>query len=248
MLPVNDAPPELSVVLPAYREADSLRKMLPVLNEVARSLTSRYEIIVIDAEQPLDDTPASCRDAGAACVPRRGGAAYGHAIRTALAVAQGRHVIFMDADGSHNPRFLPQLWAERERADLVIASRYVRGGKTENPAVLIFLSLMVNVVFRLVLGLKCYDVSNSLRLYRGDALRGLQLKCDNFDIIEEILIKLSYSQPGYRIKEVPFTFERRKAGTTKRRLLAFAIGYVATLLRLFRLKRQTRKQGPRSKP
>ncbi len=242
------APPELSVVLPAYREADNLRQMLPILNEVARSLTPRYEIMVIDAEQPLDDTPAICRDAGAVYVPRHGGASYGHAIRTALAVVKGRHVIFMDADGSHNPRFLPQLWAERERADLVIASRYVRGGKTENPAVLIFLSLMVNVVFRVVLGLKCYDVSNSFRLYQGDALRRLQLKCDNFDIIEEILIKLSSSQPGYRIKEVPFTFERRKAGTTKRQLLAFAIGYLGTLLRLSRFKRQVRKQEPRSKP
>ena len=245
---MNAAPPDLSVVLPAYREADSLRQMLPVLNEVARSLTPNYEIIVIDTEQPLDDTPAICQAVGAVYVPRSGGAAYGHAIRTALAVARGRYVIFMDADGSHNPRFLPQLWTEREHADLVIASRYVHGGKTENPAVLIFLSLMVNVVFRLVLGLKCYDVSNSLRLYHGDALRSLQLKCDNFDIIEEILIKLSCSQPGYRIKEVPFTFERRKAGATKRKLLAFAIGYLSTLLRLSRFKRQMRKQQPRINP
>jgi dolichol-phosphate mannosyltransferase len=107
---------------------------------------------------------------------------------------------------------------------------------------------MVNVVFRVVLGLKCYDVSNSFRLYQGDALRRLELKCDNFDIVEEILIKLSSSQAGYRIEEVPFTFERRKAGTTKRQLVAFAIGYLGTLLRLSRFKRQVRKQEPRSKP
>ena len=245
---MNVVPPELSVVLPAYQEAENLRQMLPVITEVAGSLTPHYEIIVIDTEQPLDDTPAICRDAGVACVPRRGGASYGHAIRTALTVAKGQHVVFMDADGSHNPRFLPQLWAERERADLVIASRYVRGGKTENPAVLIFLSLMVNVVFRVVLGLKCYDVSNSFRLYHGEALRSLQLKCDNFDIIEEILIKLSYSQPGYRIKEIPSTFEKRKAGTTKRQLLAFAVGYLATLLRLSRFKREMRKHLPGSSP
>ena len=102
-------------------------------------------------------------------------------------------MIFMDADGSHNPRFPPQLWAERERADLVIASRYVRGGKTENPAVLIFLSLMVNVVFRSGARPEVLRRIQHLRLYRGDALRRLELKCDNFDIIEEILIKLSYS-------------------------------------------------------
>jgi dolichol-phosphate mannosyltransferase len=235
-------PIDLSIVLPAYQEADNLRRLLPVLHEVARSLTSRYEIVVVDTEQALDDTPTVCRENGVVYAPRRGGSLYGHAIRTALEVARGRHVAFLDADGSHNPRFLPQLWAERDGADLVIASRYIRGGKTENPAVLILMSLIVNVVFRIVLGLKCYDVSNSFRLYQGDALRQLRLECDNFDIIEEILIKLSASHPGFRIKEVPFTFEKRKAGTTKRRLLSFALGYVATLARLWRFKRQARKQ------
>jgi len=70
--------------------------------------------------------------------PRRGGSLYGHAIRTALEEARGEWIIFMDADGSHNPGFLPELWRFRDNFDLVIASRYVRGGKTENPAVLIF--------------------------------------------------------------------------------------------------------------
>lgn len=235
-------PLDLTIVLPAYEEAENLRQLLPVIHEVARTLTPSYEIVVIDTEQPLDDTPAICRDAGVMYVPRRGGALYGHAIRTALAVARGHYVAFMDADGSHNPRFLPNLWAEREHADMVIASRYVRGGKTENPAVLIFMSVMVNIVFRIVLGLKCYDVSNSFRLYRGAAVRALTLECDNFDIIEEILIKLSQTQQDYRIKEVPFTFEKRKAGTTKRRLLAFAVGYLATLFRLYRFKRQVRRR------
>ena len=243
---MNDEQLELSVVLPAYQEADNLRQLLPVLHEVVRSLTSSYEIIVVDTEQPLDDTPAICRESGTIYVPRRGGSLYGHAIRTALHVARGRYVAFMDADGSHNPRFLPQLWAERGESDLVIASRYVRGGKTENPAILIFMSLMVNVVFRTVLGLKCYDISNSLRLYQGEALRRLELECDNFDIIEEILIKLSASRSSFRIKEVPFTFEKRKAGATKRRLLSFALGYAATLARLWRLKRQARKQRERN--
>lgn len=236
-------PLDLSIVLPAYQEADNLRQLLPRLHEVARSLTPRYEIVVVDTEQPLDDTPAVCRESGAVYLPRRGGSLYGHAIRTALGMVRGRHVAFMDADGSHNPLFLPKLWAERGASDLVIASRYVRGGKTENPAILIFMSLMVNVVFRIVLGLKCYDVSNSFRLYQGDDVRQLKLECNNFDIVEEILIKLSASRQAFRIKEVPFTFEKRRAGTTKRRLLAFALGYVATLVRLSRFKRQMQRHA-----
>jgi dolichol-phosphate mannosyltransferase len=137
---------------------------------------------------------------------------------------------------------VPRLWEQRLDADLVIASRYVAGGKTENPAVLILMSLMVNVVFRLVLGLKCYDVSNSFRLYRGDDFRALRLKCNHFDIVEEILVKLITPHPGYRVKEVAFLFEKRKAGKTKRNLFTFALGYGITLLRMMKLRREAQSK------
>jgi dolichol-phosphate mannosyltransferase len=117
----------------------------------------------------------------------------------------------------------------------------VRGGETENPAILIFMSHVVNIIFRVLLNLKCYDVSNSFRLYRGDDVRSLQLECNHFDIVEEILVKLVGTRKEFRIKEVPSTFEKRKAGKTKRRLLVFILGYLGTLLRLLRLKAKTRR-------
>lgn len=229
-------------MLPAYEEAANLDILLPQLHAAARALVADYEILVVDTESPRDDTPAVCRRHAARYVPRQGGNLYGHAIRTALAEARGQRVVFMDADGSHNPAFLASLWARREEADLVIASRYIRGGKTENPAVLIFMSLVVNVVFRLFLGLQCADVSNSFRLYRGDDLRSLRLRCDHFDIVEEILVKLVFSRRGYRVVEVPIVFEKRKAGKTKRNLLTFAFGYAVTLMRLLKLKQEARRE------
>ncbi len=227
-------------MLPAYEEAANLEALLPLLRQAAAGFGVTWEILVVDTQQPHDRTPEVCQKNGVRYVPREHGPLYGHAIRTALREARGRWIIFMDADGSHNPNFLPSLWEHRETSDLVIASRYIQGGKTENPAVLIFMSLMVNVAFRLALGLKCYDVSNSFRLYRGDDLRALQLRCNNFDIVEEILVKLTVAQPGYRIKEVPFVFEKRKAGKTKRNLLLFALGYAATLARLMKMKYEAR--------
>jgi len=233
--------PELTIALPAYEEGPNLELLLPRLHATAAGLHIPYEIIVVDTETPRDDTPAVCARHGVRYVPRQGGPLYSHAVRTALAASRGHRVVLMDADGSHGPGFVANLWAERDAADLVIASRYVAGGRTENPAVLIFLSLTVNVVFRLVLGLKCADVSNSYRLYRGDDVRALTLECENFDIVEEILVKLCCARPGYRVKEIPFTFEKRKAGKTKRNLLRFALSYVGTLRRLARLKRQARR-------
>ncbi len=236
------ADPELTIVLPAYEEAENLKHLLPRLRTVASDLTSRYEILVIDAQTPRDDTPAICRELGVRYVARTGGALYGHAIRTAVQEARGANVVLMDADGSHNPDFVSRLWQDRANADLVIASRYVPGGSTENPAVLILMSLMVNVVFRLALGLKCHDVSNSFRLYRGEDFRALRLKCNHFDIVEEILIQITTLHPGYRVKELPFRFEKRKAGKTKRNLFTFALGYGITLLRMMKLRREAERQ------
>jgi dolichol-phosphate mannosyltransferase len=244
---MNTPAPDLSVVLPAYEEADNLAQLLPALNAVLAPLGVAHEIVVVDSAQPRDATPEVCARHGARHVPRADGATYGHAIRTAQRVARGRYIILMDADGSHGPAFVRRLWEEREAADLLIASRYVRGGQTENPAILIFLSWVVNQVFRLCLDLRCADVSNSFRLYRGDEWRALELRCDNFDIVEEILIKLCFSRPGYRVKELPFTFEKRKAGKTKRQLVLFAIGYAYTLARLYRFKRSMRQPASLSR-
>jgi len=227
---------ELSLVLPAYEEAENLRMLLPKLREAAASLASSSEILVVDTETPHDDTPQVCQENGVRYIPRSGGSSYGDAIRTAVGNAAGRYVILMDADGSHDPGFLPQLWQFRDQYDLVIASRYVPGGKTDNPAILIVLSLVVNIVFRIVLNLNCHDVSNSFRLYHGDHFRALKLQSSNFEIVEEILIKLTPPDRPLRIKEVPFTFQKRWKGKTKRNLMAFALTYLATLYRLHRLK------------
>src|SRR5207249_1251065 len=104
---------ELSVVLPAYEEAESLKQILPRLKETVDRLTSRSEILVVDTTVPKDDTPALCKQLGVTYMPRRGGDLYGDAIRTGFNSAQGDWVAMMDADGSHNPVALADLWKHR---------------------------------------------------------------------------------------------------------------------------------------
>ncbi len=234
--------PLLTVLLPAYREADNLRELLPRLQDALGALAIPFEVLVVDARESTDDTAAVCAQFGARHVNRAAEDLYGHAIRTGISESQGERVVIMDADGSHDPDFVQKLWARRNDADLVIASRYMKGGHTENVAVLVLMSLMVNVVFRLVLNLKCADVSNSFRLYPGKELRSLELECNHFDIVEEILVKLVFGREGFRTLEIPCTFYQRKNGRTKRKLLLFAIGYLFTLMRLTRLKWQSQRQ------
>ena len=227
-------PVELTVLLPAYREADSLRQLLPLLKAQVMKLTSSYEILVVDAQTRIDDTEEVCGEFGVHHVFRREGNSYGDAMRTGIAEASGRFVVVMDADGSHNPSYLPLLWSQREQCDVVIGSRYAEGGHTENPAVLIAMSYAVNLTFRIAFHLDCKDVTNSFRLYRAAQLKSLKLECNNFDLVEEILIRLVAGSTKAKIKEVPVVFERRKAGESKRNLVAFAVSYFQTLLRLRR--------------
>lgn len=236
--------PELSVILPAYEEAGNLVWLLPQLRSELSALDIPFEILVVDTETPRDKTPEICLENGVSYIPRSGGALYSHALNTGIAATTGRWILCMDSDGSHPPSIVKSMWAVRSQADLIIASRYVKGGGTENPAVLIFLSYLVNLTFRMVLGIRCRDLSNSFRLYRGDALRSLTLECRNFDIIEEILLKLSLRDADFSILELPFTFQTRKEGKTKRDLIAFMFSYLGTIRRLRRLRKSALGKHP----
>lgn len=222
----------LSVVLPSYLEEENLRLLLPRLNEALHKIKDRFEVIVIDTMRPLDQTPDVCQMHRAKYVNREKGDSFGDAVRTGIRVARGEYILFMDADGSHPPEFIETLHPYIGEYDVIIASRYIAGGYTENNRLLIFMSRVLNKIYSLVLNLDCRDVSNSFKVYRADQLKALQLYSDNFDIIEEILFKLGKSHKRLSLKEVPFTFKKRMCGQTKRNLFLFMLSYLFTLLKL----------------
>ena len=240
---IDPHPPELTIVLPAYREAETLRHLLPAWKTAAAALTPAYEILIIDTETSLDDTAEICADAGVRHVHRTGGNQFGDAMRTAQREARGQFILCMDADGSHDPKHMASMWAERARYDIVIGSRYAKGGHTENPAILIAMSYLVNLTFRIVFHLQCKDVTNSFRIYRGDLLRGLRLQSNDFDILEEILIKAVAGRDQATVGEVPVVFGRRKAGESKRKLLPFAMSYLHTLFVLRRFEKIAKEEA-----
>lgn len=233
---------DLTVMIPAYLEAESLRDLLPEVKAGAAALTPRYEVLIVDTQEPKDDTAAVCALNGVRHVHRYGGNQYGDAIRTGIAEARGQYLLCMDADGSHSPAYFASMWAKREVWDITIGSRYVEGGHTENPAVLIWMSYVVNLTFRLAFGIHAKDVTNSFRLYRRAVLLPIRLESNDFDILEELLIKAITHRPPARIGEVPVTFARRKAGESKRKLAQFALGYLKTLKKLRSFQRAARKE------
>lgn len=222
-------PVDLSITIAAYREAENLALMLPRIKAAAAALTPRYEVLVVDTQEPMDNTAEICAEHGVRHVFRRGGNSYGDALRTIIAEARGEFMLNMDGDGSHDPKYFASMYAERNAAEIVIGSRYAPGGQTENPAVLIWMSYVLNLTFRIAFSLHAKDVTNSFRLYRRSLLVPMRLESNDFDVLEELLIKAVMRRPPAIVKEVPVTFLKRMHGESKRDLMKFALGYLKTL-------------------
>jgi len=222
----------LSIILPAYCEEENLRLLLPRIVSTMSNLAIGFEVIVVDTMEPLDNTRAVCQENGVKYLNRKNGNNYGDAIRTGIQEACGEKIIFMDADGSHSPEFILKLLESQDSYDVVIASRYIKGGYTENSKILVLMSKILNITYSIFLNIKCKDISNSFKLYDTSLIKSINLYCDNFDIVEEILYKLSKHNKKLRIKEIPYTFKARIFGKTKRNLFLFIISYFVTMLKL----------------
>jgi dolichol-phosphate mannosyltransferase len=126
-------------------------------------------------------------------------------------------LINMDADFSHPPRYLPDLLAKTDVADVVIASRYVPGGGVVGWSWhRRWMSWAINTYARWMLGLTSRDNSGSYRCYRVAKLREAPLdgvRAAGYAIQEELLYLCR--RAGCRFVEVPFTFEERRHGESK---------------------------------
>jgi dolichol-phosphate mannosyltransferase len=228
----------ISVVLPAYHESENLTELLPKINKTMTRLQQPYEVLVIDTMTKTDNTDEICSKNNCTYINREGGNNYGDAIRTGIQKAVMEYLVIMDADGSHNPDDIVKFYAEIKKGnDLIIGSRYIAGGNSHNGFILKLMSYALNLTYRLFFKIKAKDISNSFRMYTSKQITLLTLECDNFDIVEEIIIKLSMTIPEFKIVEIPVFFDRRKYGESKRDLMKFILTYIATIKRLMRVKR-----------
>jgi dolichol-phosphate mannosyltransferase len=190
------------------------------------------ETAVVDGGS-RDDTAAVAAAFGARVVAQRE-RGYGNALRAGFASARAEWVRTLDADLSHRPTFIRDLWAARESADVVIASRYVPGGASQTSRARRGLSRVLNVVYSRALSVPVRDMSSGFRLYRRRVLEPLATMGRDFDALPEIVTRC-YAD-GRRIIEVPFQFASRGAGRSHVRLARFAWSYLKTLRRLWALR------------
>jgi dolichol-phosphate mannosyltransferase len=224
---------DLSVIVPAHNEAPNLRLLLPQLRTILDELGIVTEVMVVVREE--DALTREAVGEGLATIVCQREMGYGGALRTGFALAEGRYVLSMDADLSHPPTFLADLWRRRDEADILIASRYVAGGSATMPLLRALLSRMLNRFFALGLAVPVRDLSSGFRLYRKGALDLLEARARDFDVLPEILVR-AYNG-GFRVKEVPFRYEPRAHGSSNARIIPFGLAYLRTFRALWALRR-----------
>lgn len=238
--------PDTYVVVPTYNEADNINELIQQLLALPVSLG----VIVVDDSSP--DGTGELADAWAERHPDRVhvlhragkmglGTAYIAGFRYALNDLPAARIMTMDADFSHNPRFIPAMIELSQRMHVVIGSRYVPGGGQRFCSwKRVVLSRAANLVARTALGLKARDATAGFRLYRSEVLESIpldQIFSSGYSFLVEMLFLCQ--RRGWQIGEVPIIFEDRRFGTTKiSRSEVFRAQY--TVLRLFirRLRRR----------
>ena len=224
---------KLTIVLPVWNEAKNLSLLLPELKRVVDALDVTCEILVVDGGSS-DGSQDVARQHGVS-VTQQERPGYGGALHAGFSAAQGEHILTMDADYSHPPSFVTDLFRKRETSDLLIASRYVEGGTADMSPFRLLLSRVLNGVYGRVLDLPYRDLSTGFRLYRRTALEGIEFRSEKFDVLPEILVLL-YSK-GCSISETPFNYQPRKSGRSHARLIPFGWAFITTLYRMSRLRR-----------
>src|SRR5439155_22165272 len=138
------------------------------------------------------------------------------------------------ADLFYRPVFIVEFWERRDESEVLISSRYVLGGRADMSWFRRLLSHILNRTYSRVLSFPLRDLSSGFRMYHRDVLMGLTLVARDFDMLEEILIRVHAE--GWRIAEVPFHYMARGSGRSHVRLFKFAVAFLRTLVRMWKLR------------
>jgi dolichol-phosphate mannosyltransferase len=208
------------IVIPTYNEKNNITRIIPQIKAVDRS----FHILVVDDNSP-DGTGKAVKnlmkkDRTIKLLERPGklglGTAYVDGFKYAL--KQNYDYIFeMDADFSHDPKYLPDFLREIKKYDLVIGSRYVNGVSVVNwPLRRLMLSKFATKYVNVITGLPLTDTTSGFKCYRKKVLQAIDLDNIHSDgYAFQIEMHHKAWKRGFKIKEIPIIFIDRHADSSK---------------------------------
>jgi SAM-dependent methyltransferase len=208
---LSSAEPQLSIVAARLQRLSDPARFLHQLQREVDALGVSSEIISVPGD------------------PR----GFGWELREGLRQARAPYVITVDPDFSGRMTFLADLWARRNDAEVIVASRYVEGSRINMPAARTIGSRILNSAFRRGLSVGVNDGSSAIRLYRTSVVDSLQLESTDYDILQEVLVRAHSA--GWRVLEIPLDYTPNAEVASKAHA-ALASAYLRTFWSLWKLR------------
>ena len=208
------------VIIPTYNEGENIEELAARILNLEKGL----DLLIVDDNSP-DGTgriadELAARHGEISVIHRPGKAGLGRAYLAGFAHALEngyKSVITMDADFSHDPKYLSVITEKLESHDVVVGTRYIKGGGVENwPVWRKILSRGGSLYVRLITGMPLHDATGGFNGYRREVLESIHPQCirtRGYSFI--IQMKFRSWKEGFRIKEVPIVFIDRTRGKSK---------------------------------
>lgn len=223
------------VMIPTYNEKENIKNLI---DEILRLKIDNLHIVVVDDFSPdgtwkiVEDISKKNNNVHLLLRKTKRGRGYAGKECFNYCLNNGADIIIeMDADFSHDPKYLPKMLEEIKDADVVIGSRFVKdAGEQGRGLIRRIITKLANFYIRLMLGIKIKDCNSGFRCFRRKVLETIdvdKIKAKGPDILQETLYKANAK--GFRIKETPIVFVNRKSGSSKLGIKHLIRGYFMIL-------------------
>ena len=243
---------EISIIVPTYNESKNIRGILEhIQKSIPRNL--KAETIVVDDNSPdhtariAEDYFYSIKEKSTHTInviKRKAKEGLSSAILNGIQQSTGNTIVVMDSDFSHPPNIIPKMieTLKQTSCDIVIASRYVKGGSIQGwPLKRKLMSRIATSIAKRGLGIQSQDPMSGFFMFKKNIISGLKFDAIGYKMLLEILVKTK----DVKIQEVPYTFTDRQQGTSK--LGASTIlDYCKSVWKLYRYGRKIRKEENRT--
>lgn len=227
----------VSIILPTYNERENIVELIEEIYGIFES-ENDLEIVVVDDNSP-DGTAELVKEVAKArrninLIVRKTERSLASSLKTGIQKSSGEIVIIMDSDFSHPPNSIPTLIKNVENADIVVASRYVKGGSMIAPVYKYIASRLMNYVIKIILGISVCDSTGGFLAVRKKIFN--KIDADRVfsgygygDYCFKLFFELK--KENIKIKQVPFVHGTRKAGKSKTNLAVVGANYIKEALK-----------------
>ena len=243
--------PQVSIILPTYNESQNIVDMLELIGKnIPKGIST--ETIVVDDNSP-DGTGKIVEDYifefkkiaenTIDIIHRKAKHGLSSAILNGIQSAKGETIIVMDSDLSHPPQILPKMIEafKKYQCDLVVASRYITGGNIQGwTTKRKLMSKVATIIATKGLGVKTKDPMSGFFAFKKNIIKELNFDAIGYKLLLEMLVKTK----GVSVKEIPYTFENRKFGSSKLDSSTI-IDYFKSIFKLYRYGKISEKQEGR---